>query len=199
MELLPSKDKQRPLAFLLLAVALIAIYWIGFRWFFVAHASLTEREDTLRESETRFLEVIAERPSLESEIEQIQRQERNSEQFLTDENFSLGAATLIRHLKQTVSHHANSETCQVISNSNVQSREPERFERVTVKVRMRCGIEDTVRVLYELENQDAPTMFLDDVSLYRQQVRKRRGEPEPAPVLDVRFDLIAFLKPRARG
>lgn len=196
MDLLPATDSRRPLAFLLLGVILLVFYWVGLRWFFVAHAELSEQLDGLKQSEARFLATIAQRPRLQSQIEQLQRQEQNSAMFLEDDNFSLGAASLIRNLKQLISLHADDQECQVISNSNVQAREPERFERVTVKVRMRCGLEDTAKLLYELENSRAPMMLLDDVSLYRQQVRRRSGQPEPAPVLDVRFDLIAYLRPK---
>ncbi|GJM10130.1 MAG: hypothetical protein DHS20C11_24060 [Lysobacteraceae bacterium] len=195
MDLLPKTDNRKSLAFLLLGVALLLIYWVGFRWFFVAHAELSEQLDGLQQSEARFLATVAERPRIQSQIDQLQRQEQNSAMFLSDDNFSLGAASLIRRLKQLISLHADEQTCQVVSNSNVQSREPERFERVTVKVRMRCGLEDTVSILYAIESAASPMMLLDDVSLYRQQVRRRNGAPEPAPVLDVRFDLIAYLRP----
>ncbi len=73
-------------------------------------------------------------------------------------------------------------------------RNPQRFEQVTNKVRLRCEIDDLAKVLYHLEN-GAPYVFVDKLSVYRQVTRRRRGrETIERRILDVRFDLSGYLR-----
>ena len=47
-QLLPDKEKQRPLAYMLLVIVVILTYWFGFHWFFQAHAACTAQSSASR-------------------------------------------------------------------------------------------------------------------------------------------------------
>jgi general secretion pathway protein M len=194
-QLLPDKEKQRPLAYMLLVIVVILIYWFGFHWFFQAHAALNERADSLQEAEARFATLIAIRPQLELALQGVRDGEQQNDYFLKQENVSLASSELTSMLKQTINLHADhSDRCQVSSNQNMRVRVQERFQRVTIKVRMRCEIDDLSKVFYNLEGE-TPYVFIDNVSIYRQISRRRRGrETVQQRILDVRFDLSGYIR-----
>ena len=194
-QLLPDKEKQRPLAYMLLVVAVVLVYWIGFHWFFQRHGEISEQVDQLRANEARFQGLIAQQPLIEQELQRVRQFEADSDYFLKQGNVSLGSAELTNRLKELIRlHAADEQACQVISNQNVRVRNPQRFEQVTNKVRLRCEIDDLTKVLYHLEN-GAPYVFVDNLSVYRQVTRRRRGrETIEKRILDVRFDLSGYLR-----
>jgi general secretion pathway protein M len=194
-QLLPDKEKQRPLAYMLLVIAVILVYWFGFHWFFQAHAELNERAEGLQQAEARFAALIALKPKVEQELQGVRDGEQQSDYFLQQENVSLASSELTSMLKQTINLHADhSESCQVSSNQNMRVRVQERFQRVTIKVRMRCELDDLSKVFYNLEGE-TPYVFIDNVSIYRQISRRRRGrETVQQRVLDVRFDLSGYIR-----
>ncbi len=195
-QLLPDKEKQRPLAYMLLVVTAILVYWIGFHWFFQRHAELSEEMDQLRASEARFQGMIAQRERLEEELSRVRQFEADSDLFLKQASASLGSAELTNRLKELIRLHASEgeQNCQVISNQLMRGRVQEPFERVTNKVRLRCELEDLSKVLYHLEN-GTPYVFVDELSIYRHVTRRRRGrETVEQRTLDVRFDLSGYLK-----
>ncbi len=195
-QLLPDKEKQRPLAYMLLVVTAILVYWIGIHWFFQRHAELSEEMDQLRASEARFQGMIAQRERLEEELSRVRQFEADSDLFLKQASASLGSAELTNRLKEMIRLHASEgeQNCQVISNQLMRGRVQEPFERVTNKVRLRCELEDLSKVLYHLEN-GTPYVFVDELSIYRHVTRRRRGrETVEQRTLDVRFDLSGYLK-----
>ena len=194
-QLLPDKEKQRPLAYMLLVITVFLAYWFGVHWFFQAHAELNERVDTLQQSEARFATLIALKPTIESALQGVRDGEQQNDYFLKQENVSLASSELTSMLKQTISLHADhSDQCQVSSNQNMRVRVEERFQRVTIKVRMRCEIGDLSKVFYNLEGE-TPYVFIDNVSIYRQVSRRRRGsETVQQRILDVRFDLSGYIR-----
>lgn len=194
MELLPQKGNGRLMAVALVIVAGLLIYGVFFHWFVVRHMALSEEVDLLSKNLAGFRAQAAQRPQLEEAVEQVRRASTANNLFLKEDSFNLAAAEMIRRLKELVNNR-NSEMgdqgCQVISTQNVRSREVERFERVTVKVRMRCELEDLAPVLYELEN-GTPLMFVDAVNIYQQRSRSRSGGL--TQTLDVRFDYHGYLR-----
>ena len=59
---------------------------------------------------------------------------------------------------------------------------------------MRCEIDDLSKVFYNLE-AETPYVFIDNVSIYRQISRRRRGsETVQQRILDVRFDLSGYIR-----
>lgn len=195
-QLLPPEDKRRPLAIMLLVIAVILTYWICFHWFFVAHAALNEQIEAEQQQEARFRAVAQQRDNYAAQIKVLRETQSSNDYFLKEANFNLAAADMQRRLKNIVNLQAEeADQCQIISNQNVRSRVEEPFERVTVKVRMRCELSDLSKILFDVEGGN-PLMFVDNVQLYRQTTRssRRRGSTPTRRPLEVRFDMMGYLR-----
>jgi general secretion pathway protein M len=194
-QLLPDKEKQRPLAYMLLVISLILVYWVGFHWFFQAQAERGEEMDLLLSRESSLNARIAMRPELEVALGRVSQAEQGNDYFLKQTNTSLASSELTTMLKQAIALQAQDEQlCQVSSNQNIRVREQERFQRVTIKVRMRCELNDLYKVFHLLED-GTPYTFVDNVSVYRQVSRRTSRNRNVQPrILDVRFDLSGYIQ-----
>ena len=194
-QILPDKDKQRPLAYLLLVVALILFYYVFFHRFILTHMALSEQAEQLTEAELRYRAAIAQKPELQQEIAGLRRAQSESDYFLEQENANLASSELTTRLKEVISLHAeDTEACRVLSQQNMRDNTEERFQRVSIKVRMRCEIADLNRVLFHLED-GTPYLFVDNLTIFRQITRRRRDrELVQEKMLDVRFDLSGYIR-----
>ena len=103
-------------------------------------------------------------------------------------------------LKQIIADKARDpQRCQLISSQNERPTAPEPYQRVVVKVRMRCDLDDLTEILYELENA-TPFLFVAELNLY-QQLMFQGGMPQPnLGDMDARFDVYGYIrKPGGQG
>ncbi len=195
MELVPDQKNGRLTAILLLVIALILVYLLAFHWFFQRHAADAEMLADLQQQLARFQAVASQREPLSAQLAEIRNSRGDAELFLPEENFNEAAAALSERLGQTVKTQAD-ESCRIVSRQPVRARAEERYERVTVNVRMRCYGEDLLKVLYQLET-GVPMVLIGDLNVLRPRAtRRNRGANQPAPQqpLDVRFNMSGYLK-----
>jgi len=195
MELIPDQQNGRLTAILILIIVVIAVYMLGFHWFFKQHAAYAEELGGLREQLARFEAVAAQRDPLQEQLAAIRASRDDEDLFLEEANFNEAAAALSERLGQMVNTQAD-ESCQIVSRQPVRPRVEERFQRVTVNVRMRCHGEDLVKILYRLESE-VPMVLVDDLNVVRPRSRNRRNNnsaPPPLQPLDVRFNMSGYLK-----
>ncbi len=200
MQLLPSPEQGRFLSLVLLAIALALAYLIGVHWWFTApHLEIATQISDLREQELRYREKAAERPALEKQLAEVKQYELNNPAFLPEADFESAAAGLTQRLKQVVSEHATDPArCQVIMNQYSHVNDPEPFERVTIKVRLRCDLEPFAGILYDLESA-SPFLFVDDLQIFRQQGYVKAGQNKISTYLDIRFDLYGYIRKRVEA
>lgn len=195
MQLLPDREQGKTLAVGLAILSLVLVYLLGFHWFVIKHIDYGDQISALREDVARFKSVTAQRSMIEERMTLINSQAQNQDLFLNGQGFDSAAAVLTQRLKQIIATQADHEQdCQVISNQNVRARETERFEKVLVKVRMRCSLGDLVKVLYELEGT-YPLVFIDGMNIYQRYVNTpgRNNRNQNIAVLDIRFDMYGYL------
>ena len=86
------------------------------------------------------------------------------------------------------------DNCQIVSRQPVRPRVQERFQKVTVNVRMRCNIGDLRKILYSLETR-VPMVIADEVTVIKPRARRRsrRAPAESVTALDVRFNMSGYL------
>ncbi len=195
MQLVSEQQNGKLTAVLLLLVALILVYMLGFHWFVKRHVAYSEELSELRGQLGRFQAVAAQREPLEARLREIRESRDDTDLFLAESGFNEAAAAMNERLGQMVSAEAEGD-CQIISRQPVRPRVQERFERVTVNVRMRCEGEDLLRVLYRLESE-VPMVLIDDLNIIRPRTRRRVGGQvqEVAQPMDVRFNMSGYLKP----
>ena len=195
MQLLPDLENNRPLAIGLLVIVLVVVYFVGFHWFVMRHVELAGEVDRLEQRAARFKAAVARRPELESQLDELQAERLDSALFLPESNFSVAAAGLTRRLRDIIQREADdTELCRIVSTTNRADDEPERFEQVTVNVRMNCPLPDLVRILYQLEN-NVPLIFVDNLIINQRIPADRAGRRGSSGYgqIDARFDIYGFL------
>jgi len=186
---------SRLTAILILVIVLLLIYLGCFHWFILRHLEYSAEIGELSEQLGRYQRVAAQRGDYETLLQGLENRKSDENLFLEGNDFNEAAAGMSERLSQTISVQAE-DSCQIVSRQPVRPRVQERFEKVTVNVRMRCGIEDLKKVLYALES-GVPMVIADEVTVIKPRSRRRRSadrEPEAGQLLDIRFNMSGYLR-----
>ena len=189
-----TAGNSRRTAVLLLVIAVILVYLLGFHWFILRHLEYSEEITALSDQLARYQRVAAQHGMVQEQLESLQNRRSESNLFLQEADFNEAAAAMSERLNQMIGTQAD-ESCQIVSRQPVQARVVERFEKVTVNVRMRCAIEDLMRVLYSLET-GVPMIIADELTVIKPRVRRRVNNPAAAAAeaLDIRFNMSGYLR-----
>ncbi len=179
-------------AVLLLVIALILVYLLCFHWFIISHLSYGEEISELQSQLDRYRQVAAQKDLVEKQLEALQNRRSESNLFLAEGDFNEAAAAMSERLSQMLASFAD-DSCQIVSRQPERAREVERFEKVTVNVRMRCDIEDLMLMLYNLEN-GAPMIFAEELTVLKPRARRRGNQVADAQTLDIRFNMSGYLR-----
>ena len=202
MRLLPEARNSRFLALVLLLIAVLAVYLVGVHWWFVApHLAMAGQMDDLREQESRFSQMVAQRPQIERRLAEARAFEQNNQAFLTDPDANSAFSDIVQRLKQTITAHAGeSNSCQIISTSPFKIPEEELYQRVSAQVRMRCNMERFYAIVYDLESGN-PYLFLDRMTIYRQigGYVPPGAKRQPPSALEIQFNLSGYLRQPGKG
>jgi len=194
MQIIPDQKNSRMTAILLLVIALILVYLLCFHWFFMEHSAFSEEVDDLKEQLARFEAVAAQREPLQQQLATVRSNRQDSSLFLAGSDFNEAAAAMSERLGRMVEAQAD-PNCQIVSRQPVRPRIEERYERVTVNVRMRCRVEYLLDILYRLESE-APLVMVDDLNIIRPRARRRVGGQivDVTEELDIRFNMLGYVR-----
>jgi general secretion pathway protein M len=198
MQLMPGAERGRFLAVALLLTTLAVVYLLGVHWWFTApHLALASEARDLRELEARYRRAAAEGPLVRKRLAEVAAFEQGNPAFLTEQDFDSAAAGLTQRLKQVVTRNAgpDPQSCQIIMNQYSRPTEKELFERVAIRVRLRCSLEQFAPILHELEGTN-PMLFVDEVQIWKQTGYRAPGSNQVASYLDVQFTLSGYLRKR---
>ena len=133
----PGTERGRVIAIVLLAFALVVVYFGGVHWWFTArHLEVGAQFAQLREQELRFRRTSLAGPAVKARLDEVRRFEAGNPAFLTEMDFDSAAAGLTQRLKQIVSAHArDAQSCQIIMNQYSRPTDKELFERASIRVR----------------------------------------------------------------
>lgn len=192
MQILPDQRNARPTAIMLLVISALLVYLLLFHWFFMSHRDYAAELDQLRDQLARFEAVAATRDEAEQRLQSIRSSREDASLFLAEADFNEAAAAMSDRLGQMIRTMADSD-CQIVSRQPVRPRVQERYERVTVNVRMRCQPEDLLNILYRLESE-VPMLIVDNLNIIRPRTRRRvSAEDVDAQALDIRFNMSGYL------
>jgi len=194
MQVIPDQRNSKATALMLLAIALLLVYLLVFHWFILRHLEYAEEIDELGSQLNRFQSVASQRESLQGQLARIRGSQNDEGLFFEYDSFDEAAADLSGNIGDMVRTQAD-DSCQIVSRQPVRPRVQERFEKVTVNVRMRCDAEDFLQILYGMET-GMPMMLVDDLNIIRPRTRGRtRGQQTQAQgELDIRFNVSGYLK-----
>lgn len=194
MQVIPDQRNSKATALMLLVIALLLVYVLVFHWFVLRHVEYAEEIDDLRSQLNRFQTVAAQRESLQAELGRIRGSQNDEGLFLVYPSFDEAAASLSGSIGDMVRTQAD-DSCQIVSRQPVRPRVQERFQKVTVNVRMRCDAEDFLQVLFSMETT-MPLMLVDDLNIIRPRTsrRSRNQQANKQGALDIRFNVSGYLK-----
>ena len=194
MQVIPDQRNSKTTAIMLLVIALLLVYLLVFHWFIQRHGEYAEEIGDLRTQLARFQTVASKRESLQTRLSKVRNSQKDTDLFLEDPEFDEAAASMSGRLGEMVRTQAN-ESCQIVSRQPVRPRVQERFQKVTVNVRMRCDAEDFLQILYRMET-GTPLMLVDDLNIIRPRTRRRtrNAQPQAQGALDIRFNVSGYLK-----
>jgi len=194
MQVIPDQRNSKTTAIMLLVIALLLVYLLVFHWFILRHADYAEEIGDLRVQLNRFQTVAAQRESLQTRLSQIRGSQKDADLCLEGPEFDEAAAVMSGRIGEMVRTQAD-EACQIVSRQPVRPRVEERFQKVTVNVRMRCEAEDFLQVLYQMET-GTPLMLVDDLNIIKPRTRRRSRttQPQAQGALDIRFNVSGYLK-----
>jgi general secretion pathway protein M len=193
MALVSTQENNRLTAVLLFVITIIMLYLLCFHWFIMRHLDYGNEISELSTQLGRFQQVAAQRPEYESLLQSLENRESNENLFLEGGDFNEAAAEMSERLSQMINTQAE-DTCQIVSRQPVRPRIQERFQKVTVNVRMRCGIEDLKKVLYMLETS-VPMVLTEELTIIKPRARRRTNSPaaQTQTALDIRFNMSGYL------
>jgi general secretion pathway protein M len=192
-----ASGNNRLTAILIFVIVIILVYLAGFHWFILRHLEYGREISDLSDQLGRFQRVAAQKPDYENLLQALQQRRSDENLFLSGNDFNEAAAGMSERLSQMISVQAE-ESCQIVSRQPVRPRVQERFQKVTVNVRMRCGVEDLKKVLYSLET-GVPMIIADEVTVIKPRARRRRANepPDTGTLLDIRFNMSGYLRESA--
>ncbi len=195
MALVADQGNNRLTAILLFVIVLLLVYLLCFHWIILKHREYSRDISDLSQQLGRFQRVAAQRSFFEEQLQSLQNRKSDENLFLEGSDFNEAAAGMSERLSQMISMQAD-DSCQIVSRQPVRPRVQERFEKVTVNVRMRCNIEDLKKILYSLET-GVPMVIADDLTVIKPRTRRRSRNNQPVPVqntLDIRFNMSGYLR-----
>ncbi|QNP41382.1 type II secretion system protein GspM [Lysobacter solisilvae (ex Woo and Kim 2020)] len=195
---MPVNDRDRWLALGLLAAVLLLAYAVLIHpWFTVPMRAVGERIDGARERELRLRTEINQAPVVRQRLQQARAALARTPGFLPERSPELATAALVQRLEAVVSQASpGRRACEITNRSPLQEPPREKYPRVTIQVRLRCGTPELANVLHSLEG-GMPRLFVGNLNVLGQRVFFNPGQSGTQGGLDVSFDLYGYLQPGA--
>ena len=118
--------------------------------------------------------------------------------FLPETSAELASAALVQRLENVVSQASpGNRSCRIDNRSPLaDNSRRDKYARVVVQVRLRCGTSETAAVLHSLES-GSPRLFVGNLNLLsaRGYFVPGTGRPSSDGGVDVSFDLYGYLRP----
>lgn len=188
-------DRDRWLALALLGGALLLGYFLLIHpWWTAPMLEANERIQTLRERELRVRSQLQQAPAVRERLAAVLAQQAQRPGFLSENSAELGTASLVQRLEAVVKQASpGNRSCAIANQSPLPQSARERFTRVAVQVRLRCGTPELAAVLHALES-GSPRLFVDNLNILSQRYAYMTPDSGTGG-LDVTFDLYGYLRP----
>lgn len=186
---------------LLLATLGLAYAVLVHPWWTVPMQAVNERIEGLRERDLRLRMQVAQAPQVAARLAQVRQQQANVPGFLPESSTELATAGLVQRLETVVAQASpGNRSCAITNRSPLTEPGRERYARVVVQVRLRCGSPELAAVLHSLES-GTPRLFVGNLNVLAQRnflgpsTGQAAGSRDGG--LDVSFDLFGYLRPDA--
>jgi len=190
-----KRDRWLALGLLLAALALGYLVLVH-PWWTVPMREVDTQIQELRQRELRVRMQLQQAPQVAQRLQQAQRELATRPGFLRETSAELASAGLVQRLESAVATASPGNRSCAISNRSplAADNRSDRFTRVAVQVRLRCGTPELAAVLHALES-GTPALFVDNLNVMAQRYQLSPGESGNG--LDVAFELAGYLRPNA--
>jgi general secretion pathway protein M len=140
----------------------------------------------------RYRSLASQRPELSARLADLERQAAKVGGYLKGSSDALAAAELQDHARAVIEGAGGSlRSTQILPAGAVDSKVPVR--RATLRIQFGIDIKGLQKVLYQLETGQ-PYLFIDQLTVRQQRVRRRSKELDQEPVLDVSFEVFGYVR-----
>jgi general secretion pathway protein M len=190
-----ERDRWLALGLLLAALALAYLLLLH-PWWTVPMRETGERIAAAQDRELRMRTQLQQAPDVERRLAQVLVTQRTRPGFLPEATPERATAGLVQRLETVVAQASpGNRSCAITNRSPLAEPRPDRFPRVTVQVRLRCGASELATVLHALES-NTPRMFIDNLNVLAQRYFFMPGQGRgQSGGLDVSFDLYGYIAP----
>ncbi|MCW0371855.1 type II secretion system protein GspM [Xanthomonas sacchari] len=190
-----KRDRWLALGLLLAALALGYLVLVH-PWWTVPMREVDAQIQELQQRELRVRMQLQQAPQVAQRLQQAQRDLATRPGFLRETSAELASAGLVQRLESAVATASPGNRSCAISNRSplAADNRSDRFTRVAVQVRLRCGTPELAAVLHALES-GTPALFIDNLNVMAQRYQLSPGESGNG--LDVAFELAGYLRPNA--
>ena len=163
-------DRDRWIALGLLLAALALAYGLLVHpWWTVPMGEVSQRIEALRERDLRVRMQVAQAPQVTARLTEVMQRQANEPGFLPESSTELATAGLVQRLETVVGQASpGNRSCAITNRSPLAEPGRERFARVVVQVRLRCGSPELAAVLHSLES-GAPRLFVGNLNVLAQR------------------------------
>ncbi|MEI2454012.1 type II secretion system protein GspM [Lysobacter firmicutimachus] len=191
-------DRERWLALgLLLATLAVAYAVLIHPWWTVPMMEAGDELSDLQQRELRQRMELRQAPQIRNRLDEVRKRQADRPGFLPEATAELATAGLVQRLETVVLQASpGNRSCGIVNRSPLAEPRRDRYARVVVQVRLRCGAPETAAVLHSLES-GSPRLFVGNLNLLSTRGYFVPGTAGPANDggLDVSFDLYGYLRP----
>jgi general secretion pathway protein M len=190
-----ERDRWLALGLLLAVLALVYLLLVHPWW----TAPMLQVNQDIADSRSRELRVrtqLQQAPQVEKQLTAALAHQAKRPGFLSEASAELATAGLVQRLETVVLQASpGNRSCAITNRSPMPQASRERFDRVVVQVRLRCGTPELAAVLHSLES-GTPRLFVDNLSVLSQHYTYMANTAGGNSAgLEVSFDLYGYLRP----
>ncbi|HVR81435.1 MAG TPA: type II secretion system protein GspM [Luteimonas sp.] len=191
-------DRERWIALGLLVLAVALAYVVLLHsWWTLPMLETQHRIDDLQQRELRQRMQLRQAPQIAVALRNVTAAQARRPGFLTEATTELATASLVQRLETVVAEASpGNRSCAITNRSPLEdvNAANDRFRKVAVQVRLRCGTPELAAALHALES-GTPRLFVDNLNVLAQRYFFAPGQGTQAGGLDVSFDLYGYLRP----
>lgn len=191
---LQPRRRDRWLALLLLIAAVSVGYLLLVHPWWTRPLQAVDAEiAVLQARQLRIDAQLHQAPQIAQRLQQAQQVLASRPGFLPQSSPELASSALVQQLQEAVlAASPDNRSCAISNRAPLPVGSPQRFTRVAVLVRLRCGTPELAMLLHTLES-GSPRLFVDNLSMVAQPFASAQGETGTG--LDVSFELSGYLRP----
>lgn len=192
-----ERDRWLALGLLLAAMALVYLVLVH-PWWTVPMLEVNKDIADSRDRELRVRMQLQQAPEVGRQLAAAIAQQAKRPGFLSEASAELATAGLVQRLETVVLQASpGNRSCAITNRSPMPQPTRERFDRVVVQVRLRCGTPELAAALHSLES-GTPRLFVDNLNVLSQHYTYlANAAGGNSAGLEVSFDLYGYLRPVA--